>query len=80
MVYMTKMRLTDIIAIEIRVKYCIKAITVSGCERPSATSTAAKATTSTIPPFISRVIMGLTTPIVMPALFSLSTSARLASS
>ena len=61
---------SDIIAIEISVKYCIKAITVAGDDLPALTRYALTATTPTIPKFISIVIAGFTIAITVPAFIS----------
>ena len=70
LVYITNILVTDIIAVDMRVKYCMNAITVSGSDLPSCTLDAASATTPTIPKFISIVIIGLASPIVTEALVS----------
>ena len=80
LVCITKIRVTDIIAIEMSVKYCMNAITVSGSERWLATRDALSATTATMPTFISSVITGLTMPITVPACFSSPTRTLFAAS
>ena len=78
LVYMTNIRERDIIAMEIKVKYCINAITVVAEDCPVETKYAATAITATMPPFINSVITGLTTPMMTPALVSLFFKAELA--
>ena len=67
MVYMTKIRETDIIAMEMSVKYCMKAMTVSGSEVWLATREALSATTAVIAAFIRSVITGLAALMIVPA-------------
>ena len=69
-VYITNIRDIAIIDIEISVKYCINAITDAVADVPLFTLKAARATTPAIPRFISKVIIGLTEPIIIPALLS----------
>ena len=78
LVYITNIRESDIIAIEISVKYCINAITVVAEEVLFATKYALNATTATIPIFISRVIIGFTIPIIVPARVSFCFNFKLA--
>ena len=80
LVYITNILDSDIIAIDISVKYCINARTEVTDDVPFDTKYALTAITPTIPIFISIVIMGFTIPIIIPARLSFRFSFLFASS